>query len=1580
MTYLLVTDAGLQGTRQADSGGFKLNITEFAVTQEQNVSLTVGDVELQGQEVYRGSIDTVEAIGVSTVKFTLSIPSSFPNTGVWNLREIGLFLDTGELFAHGVFPATMEKTTEFGVRFFVIVTAGRLGEVINVSINNLASIPSSPYVRALLKPNDSKQNLVAVLDENSNLDGSHSAGLAIQYGIGSSYWSFIGYKRQVVDFPETIFNQGSFEYPVSTKGGFWLNDGENVIIQIVAGPGQGETRKMSFIKSANTFTVIDKNFTYLTNKSKIAIWRDSSNVLPKIESSMPDYFVLGAGKNNWLANTVNLTAGSLVPYRSSQLLRGNLINTGTEIPLAVYGDTTKFIVHVDGKLLAQNQYTAAAGKVTTTVAATNSIDVLAFEFIPNTGSSLYFYEAIYQADGTTSTFQLPIVPDSAKTILVYLDGKLVPVTEYTLNDSKAIFNNTAPVGTVTLVPFVTYGEIGVKANVTRDKFITNGTEVDFTISSVFALRKDTLLIVGGKYVAKDNYTVNASRLILANDYTIPVNTVVEIFNFAGLADANTGVATGSNTGPEWIDPAGTTGQPNKLVPKVLTYVGNGVNKVFNIVTVPNDLHLLVFVHGVFQTTANFYYSDLAIRFEDPIPNGYPIDIMCFQSEAHSGTQVVCQHTSLITHVGTLTYTIHNITDLNSVIVSINGAYQHRSTYTITANNKLNLTSVVEGEALEVWSFGWKNEPGFMTYLNVDKLNITTTVNYPMTEQISSRSDTLAFVGGAQLHKSNRYNLDNSTGFALLKLINTPFEYQKGLPLSIVEFASKKPTSRLMTRAEIEGYFMPLRGPHVSWDNLTDRLKSILACPTLKLLELLVGADKAALTNPLLTADDKTLAKAWGYFRFYAETAENLIPIVDYFTVGTEAYLDLPVQINLFSVLERWMRTSLNKPDFVILPKERSKKYEIWYVNLAAKAVSQKTPATMKAYAYSNAFNISAWSATGYLSGTTTPHVAVYDTTRLTRTGDHAPLYIVIYDAKWWIDRIGSQSAGLSGTTGMVTGDYAHIRSGNNSLHTVSIVVTEDLTHRYFVHTIRDDAKIGGADQWTIKITKAIQNAIATSNNDTRDFLTITDADGAPLYVQFFARIYASLQYNDADIRNVIYLVNLQCWTYSSQALTPTAKVACSVAYRIWEYVFQCQVGIWSPGGAHNPSAIAYPARNSYATNPIIVATLDKINYTTGAATFTSYESTGTVLGQRGYTPISADMFLNSVVVPINFAVYPGVHVNNDGTMIPIISNEDVFQECCWTDVAISDKPNCGSETPPLPILAAPPPVASISASTIEAAANLTVTVNYATPGAVISWESSDNPNVIANVGTADATGFFSITLVPGGNPRVLTFKIYITGAFLSTVGTVVTATAAQVTHGSAEFVVNGTFTVPVNVFTLTAELLGAAGGGGGGNVTHGGKGGSRGQYITSSVTVIPREILTIVIGQPGQGGQGSIEGSLPINDGTSGTNTMLVRQNGTILLTAVAGQGGQGAFRAGAGTNGQSSELGIGGLGGAPGALATNPLTGEIVNYVPPTSGTAGNGYAAGGGGGGASLRDIADGIAGAPGAPGTKGWMKLTY
>jgi hypothetical protein len=1578
MTYLLVTDAGLQGTRQADSGGFKLNITEFAVTQEQNVSLTVGDVELQGQEVYRGSIDTVEAIGVSTVKFTLSIPSSFPNTGVWNLREIGLFLDTGELFAHGVFPATMEKTTEFGVRFFVIVTAGRLGEVINVSVNSLTSIPSSPYVRALLKPNDSKQNLVAVLDANSNLDDSHSAGLAIQYGIGSSYWSFIGYKRQIVDFPETVFNQGSFEYPVSTKGGFWLNDDEKVIVQIVAGPGQGETRKMSFIKSANTFTVVDKNFTYLTNTSKLAIWRDSSSVLPTIESSMPDYFVLGAGKNNWLANTVNLTAGSLVPYRSSQLLTGNIINTGTEIPLSVYGDVTKFIVHVDGKLLAQNQYTAAAGIVTTTVAATKSIDVLAFEFIPNTGSSLYFYEAIYQADGTTSTFQLPIVPDSSKNILLYLDEILVPVTEYTLNDSKAIFNNLAPVGKVTLVPFVTYAEIGVKANVTRDKFVTNGTEVDFTISSLFALRKDTLFIVGGKYVAKDNYTVNASRLILNNDFTIPANTVVEIFNFAGLADANTGVATGSNTGPEWIDPAGTTGRPNKLKPRALTYVGDGTNKVFNIVTVPDELHLLVFVHGVFQTSANYYYSDLAIRFEDPIPNGYPVDIICFQSEAYSGSQVVCQHTSLITHVGTLIYTIHNITDLNSVIVSINGVYQHIGTYTITANNKLNLTSVLEGEALEVWSFNWKDEPGFMTYINMDKLSLTTSVNYPMTEQISSRSDTLAFVGGAQLHKSNKYNLDNTTGFALLKLINTPFEYQKGLPFNILQFASKKPSSRLLTRAETEGYFMPLRGPHVSWDNLTDRLKSILACPTLKLLELLVGSEKATFTNPVLTADDKILAKAWGYFRFYAETAENFIPIVDYFSIGPEVYLDLPVQINLFSVLERWMRNSLGKPDFVILPKERSKKYEIWYVNLAAKKVSQKTVAAMKAYSYTAAFNIGAWSATGYLSGTTTP-VNIYDTTRLTRTGEHAPLYIVIYDAKWWIDRIGGQSAGLSGTTGMVTGDYAHIRSNNNALHTVSITTTEDLTHRYFVHTIRDDAKIGGAAEWTIKITKATQNPASTSNNDTRDFLTITDADGAPLYVQFFARIYASLQYNDADIRNVIYSVNLQSWTYSSQALGG-ARAVCSVAYRIWEFVYQCQVGLWAPGGTFNPSAIPFPALGAYAANASIAVTLDKINYTTGAASFTAYESTGTVIGQRGYTPLSIEMYLNSVVVPINFAVYPGVHVNDDATMIPIISKEDVFNECCWTNVAISDAPNCGSETPPLPILAAPPPVATISAATIEAAANLTVTVNYATPGAVISWESSDNPNVIANVGIADATGFFSITLVPGGNPRVLTYKIYISGAFLSTVGTVVTATAAQVTHGSAEFVVNGTFTVPVNVFTITAELLGAAGGGGGGNVTHGGKGGSRGQSITSAVTVIPREILTIVIGQPGQGGQGSIEGSLPINDGTSGTNTMLVRQNGSILLTAVAGQGGEGAFRAGAGTNGQSSELGIGGLGGAPGALATNPLTGEIINYVPPTSGTAGNGYAAGGGGGGASLRDIADGIAGAPGAPGTKGWMKLTY
>jgi hypothetical protein len=1555
MTYLLITDSGLQGIRRAEEGGFKLDVTEFAVSEEPNVSLTIGDTALQGAEVFRGGIESIEAVGLSTVRITLTIPGGRPATGSWMLTEVGIYLDSGELFAHGVLPSAMQKTNEFGIKFYVYLTAGRLGEVINITVSDTTSIPSTPHVRSLLHPNDSRQNVVAVLDEVTGGDDVSSAGLAIKYGTGSLSWGFTGYKRQVADFPTSIFSQGSFVYEVETKGGFWLNDEEIVIVQVLQGPGQGESRKMRFTKEANVFTVLDKNFTSLSNASKVAIWRDTAVQLPARYSNDPEYLVLGIGKNTFLSNVVNLTAGTLYPYRSSQAVTGNTVNTGSDIPQSAYNDTTKFLVFVDGVMLATNQYTAAGGVVTTSIAAVHSIDVVAFEFIQDAGSSIYFYEAVYQGDGLEPAFQLPILPDSSKNVLVFDGGKLVPTTEYVINGSQVIFNSYAPTAQVVLVPFASYEELGVRSSLVRDKFTALGTEVEFSCSSTFGLRKDTLMLVNGEYVVKDNYTVNANRVILASSYLVPAGAYVEIINFAGVLQSTESQPSGENTGPVWMDPAGATGKPNRLTPIVHTYHGNGAQKTFDISEVPGEDYVWVFIKGVYQSPDSFYYSKLAIRFEDPIQNGYPIDIICWTSEDHTGSEVGCHYTPLVMVSGQLAYTVHNIANVDAVIVSINGVYQHRETYVLTDGHTITFGEAIQGDILEVWSFDWTNKLGYMTTIAIDRQNLTTNKSYLLDNQVASTANTLVFVGGAQLHKQNRYTVDNGSGISTIQLTNNPYNYQQSLPLFIIEIFSGKPKSRLMTRDEIEGYYMPLRGPHVGWDNLTDRLKSILACPMIKLLGLMTGVIKADLNNPNLSNDDKNVANKWGLVPVKMTVDENIIPVLNYAAIGSSVMLDIPVVFNFFDLLESHIKTELGVSDFSIKNYEAGKKYVIDDIRLSSVTFSAKTQAQIPGAPLD----------TAWVFGPVAGLAGITNTTHANRYGSYGSLVGLSTDFEWWL-----LQPGVHPYLGMDvnSGDMAHIRAGDGSLHTVSVTKSEDASYIYYTHVIRDVAYSGGDSTWTVVTAR-----LKLITNHNAQFITMVSTGGAPAYVQLFARIYCSLKYNDYDIRNSIYAMNrliTNIWGTSWIGL-PQGSQLCE-AYFWVRFSIGCRTGdlLGQPG-------VQYPAVASYTANLAYAVEVYDANYTTGNAKVVVFLTSGSI----GYSQFGVDLMLNSVKLPTAYTVYPGMHVNPDGTVDPVLSNDDLFNSCCWTGFPKTTTPNCASETPALPPDAAPSPIVTISPHSVATTDHLYITVANVSAGAAISWESSDTPNQVNSVGNADNTGFFSYTTIPGGSPRALSFKVYVNGIFLDTVAVTVTAGGSgQATHGTVEFVTNGSFIVPNGVFSLEVEELAGGGAGGGGDHSYGGLGGARGQYVSSIVAVTPGEIMDVIIGVGGQPGLGCITNPTSVNDGTSGTNTILKHQNGTVALAASGGLGGRAAAHFGSGTTGQSSEMGIGGPGGNAGQPTFNPATGELLNYAAPGSGANAGGYGAAGGGGGASARDISDAIPGAPGGLGTKGWMRITY
>ena len=304
MSTLTVTNDGITACADAKAGGFRIVVSHFKIgdpptgfpvsTSDEGTFAGPNDgmaKDLAGVSYvkYEGSVSLVQVLTSGAVQFTLRLPPGIPAPGEsYEVREIGLYLDNGRLFAHGEIMPAYPKTSEAGIEIRAIVVLTQLCDVIDVTMGDAVNLPST-IVRQLEPPIPSQHNAIIVLDQNNNQDTTTSPSLALQYGAGNEAWGFVDHTR--------IF-LGTARFDSTTKftlnpvtNGFWLLDGEPCIVQVVAdsvagatGPSEGESRRMVFDAATYEFTEMDgKPFSMQPNVSTpiIAIWRDPSWMLSR---------------------------------------------------------------------------------------------------------------------------------------------------------------------------------------------------------------------------------------------------------------------------------------------------------------------------------------------------------------------------------------------------------------------------------------------------------------------------------------------------------------------------------------------------------------------------------------------------------------------------------------------------------------------------------------------------------------------------------------------------------------------------------------------------------------------------------------------------------------------------------------------------------------------------------------------------------------------------------------------------------------------------------------------------------------------------------------------------------------------------------------------------------------------------------------------------------------------------------------------------------------------------------------------------------------------------------------------------
>lgn len=150
---LVVTEIGYKKILGRDRTGPNLNVTQFAVAQHPTDYTPVGtETSLQGTVLYKGDIETSATNTRGDRIYLCTIPNT-STPGI--IYEIGLYLDTGELFALAVLNPRYTKTTVFQLRVYCRLTTPKTNlsvefnavdnPVINV-LNDYADLPQANII------------------------------------------------------------------------------------------------------------------------------------------------------------------------------------------------------------------------------------------------------------------------------------------------------------------------------------------------------------------------------------------------------------------------------------------------------------------------------------------------------------------------------------------------------------------------------------------------------------------------------------------------------------------------------------------------------------------------------------------------------------------------------------------------------------------------------------------------------------------------------------------------------------------------------------------------------------------------------------------------------------------------------------------------------------------------------------------------------------------------------------------------------------------------------------------------------------------------------------------------------------------------------------------------------------------------------------------------------------------------------------------------------------------------------------------------------------------------------------------
>ena len=804
-TQTEITEAGYAAIAAAQAYKRPLNVTAFKAGSGYGFKPSPQMVDIQGELVYEGKIRNIELLSANTIKLTVNIPAGVPATGVRNIGEIGLYLETGELFALGVSDILIPKNGAWSLDHDFVISYTRLGDCINLTVSDTVGLPGAT-MSTLPDSEESPGNAWVILDGQRNgVEGQNSSSpiMAVKYGMGGQSWAwgFQGFGCVFTGTPVVVAaDQSSIEME-PTVNGFWCNDKEELIVATAI-----EAKRMVFNQQSRTFTSLDGAFTILNNDTVIRIWRQNTNenALP-LRKGIPTHYALHAGLDTHTQGQSEKASGML------KVKSFEIMTDGTQrvFPL---GFSTNSVVQVlvaqHGVAFDPDEYNADANLVFQVPPAAGIIQGWAFFYIPSAGHESVLMEYLFETDGTQDQFSIGTVPGDYDHIIGTVNGRFLSRSEMTLM-GNTVKLNFSPRGTLSFVTIHEREKQGYRTNMYRQSWRSDGVQRTFQSVIPISNRQQTILLVGNHYQTKAVYNVNGQNVDISYVPAEGLNVELLIFD-SQEAEVGANKMTGINTGPQWRDPAGWMTEPCYLDLFQHDQQSYNEQRDFYLPTgirVPNSKYLWVFLDGVYQQPTQWEMNDdkASIRLQQGTHDSQKVTMLLFIPMEGLGYStdfhVVAIPMARISH-GQVDLGMTPMSNLDRGIFAFaGGILQDKESFQVSgpllqwkespmyADHQIMVIQHLQTD-------NWTSEPLRHTY---DPMGRT---KFPVLN-VTRKSNVLPFVGGVAQYTDQFLINDQQLALTEVPPLDTA--------LDVAQIYTGLPRTRLMSRSEVEDEYLRRAG-------------------------------------------------------------------------------------------------------------------------------------------------------------------------------------------------------------------------------------------------------------------------------------------------------------------------------------------------------------------------------------------------------------------------------------------------------------------------------------------------------------------------------------------------------------------------------------------------------------------------------------------------------------------------------------------------------------------------------------------------------------------------------------------------